>query len=331
MEKKKRKEEEVVLDVDSIQEEVLYEIPKEIKEYNEVNKVTDVRSSEDGLVSCLRNERVVARWIARNLDKYPNPKHVLSGGIAEGVYKSFTVPILSSGVYVNVLTDKEKAFLEYTLGLERNGLSIYKKENNFWDNFMVALGKEDNYFDLRIPMDYIKYKVLLANSELICPNLDTLVSKPKASYKFVLFTEGEEDRKNKKALTSTMEAYKEFGKYEEDKYTLKTILEIIQQKPISPNTKLDWIQNQINASIQQNAKLFLSVVKDEFLLQKVLIKRGVDAGIISNRGGFYYVKRDNTPLCNSGEDPNLSNAAKYLALPRNQELKFSIEAELNKE
>jgi len=52
--------------------------------------------------------------------------------MAEGSVRVFTVPRLSSGTYVNVLTDMEKTFLEDIMGLEYNALSIYKKENNFW-------------------------------------------------------------------------------------------------------------------------------------------------------------------------------------------------------
>jgi len=38
-------------------------------------------------------------------------------------------------MFVNVLTDKEKEFLEEFMGLEYNALSIYKKgHDNFWDD-----------------------------------------------------------------------------------------------------------------------------------------------------------------------------------------------------
>jgi hypothetical protein len=37
-----------------------------------------------------------------------NPRHVLSGGMADTSFKTYVVPRLaSSGVYVNVLTNKE--------------------------------------------------------------------------------------------------------------------------------------------------------------------------------------------------------------------------------
>lgn len=91
--------------------------------------------------------------------------------MAENASRTFVVPRLSSGMFVNVLTDAEKAFLEEIMGLEYNSLSIYKKVDNFWDDSnengisKVTLKKQDNYFDLSNPEDYIRYKILLANKE----------------------------------------------------------------------------------------------------------------------------------------------------------------------
>ena len=62
---------------------------------------------------------------------------------------------------------------------------------------------------------------------------------------------------------------------------------------------------------------------------KVTIKKAVEAGIISKRGEYYYLREDGSPLCGNNEDPTFTIAARYLSLPQNQELKFSIEAKLN--
>ena len=57
--------------------------------------------------------------------------------------------------------------------------------------------------------------------------------------------------------------------------------------------------------------------------------KAVEAGIISKRGDYYYFREDGSPVCGNNEDPTFTVAAKYLSLPQNQELKFSIEAKLN--
>ena len=75
--------------------------------------------------------------------------------------------------------------------------------------------------------------------------------------------------------------------------------------------------------------MFIKVVNDPSLSTKVLIKKAIEAGIISKRGDFHYIRKDNTPMCEAGQDPTLSMAADYLNSPKHQEMKFSIEAQLN--
>ena len=81
-----------------------------------------IEEDNDELVSCLRNEKIIVRYIPKMGGLWANttnPRHVLSGGMADTSFKTYVVPRLaSSGVYVNVLTNKEKEFLESYMGLE---------------------------------------------------------------------------------------------------------------------------------------------------------------------------------------------------------------------
>jgi hypothetical protein len=129
-------------------------------------------------------------------------------------------------------------------------------------------------------------------------------------------------------VTSKAQAYKAFGKIEDDKDKLRVIIEILDGRPTAANTKIEYLQGKVGELIETNTKLFLNVVNDPLLDNKVLIKKAIEAGIVANRGNYLYYKENNTPLCNNGEEPTLNIAAKFLSLPRNQELKFTIEAKL---
>ncbi|MCF0130779.1 MAG: hypothetical protein HUJ71_03585, partial [Pseudobutyrivibrio sp.] len=208
-------------------------------------------------VSCLRNQKVVVRYIPKTSGIWGNnPKHVLSGGMADTAVRSFVVPRLSSGLLVNVLTDSEKAFLEEYMGLEYNALSIYKKVNNFWSDSnetginRVRLTKHDNYLDLSDPEDYIKYKILLANKDFIAPSLQALQDAPKATYQFVIIEEGQETKMAQSNMSATMACYKEYGKIENDTDTLRVIIETIDKRPTAANTKLDGISEYEKLSKQ---------------------------------------------------------------------------------
>lgn len=330
----KKMEGMVNLDIEN--ELPLQEVPKEEFTSNK-NKKTQkkVEVPEEELVSCLRNERIIVRHVPKLTGMWGNnPKHILAGGMAEGAVRTFVVPRLSSGMFVNVLTDKEKSFLEEIMGLEYNALSVYKKVDNFWDDSnenginKVRLTKQDNYFNLSDPEDYIRYKILLANKDYIAPSLQALQDAPKATYQFVIISEGEETKNAKSNMSATMLCYKEFGKIEYDIDTLRVIVETIDGRPTSQTAKLEFLQTKVNSLIQADSKIFLKVITDPMLSTKVLIKKAIEAGLISNRGNYLYLRKDNTPLCEANEEPTLNIAAKYLNSPKHQEVKFALEAKL---
>lgn len=266
-----------------------------------------------------------------------DPKHILYGGMAEDAVKTFVVPKLTTGTFVNVLTNSEMAFLEDYLGMDKGALSVYKKENNFWSDAnpqginKVRLRKQDNYLDLSVPEDYIRYKILIANKDFVAPSPKVLEDRPKATYQFVIIEGNEQIDSAKRSMNITRECYKEFGKIEDDVETMMTVVELIDGRNVAPNTSSDFLQTRIDAFIQSNPKTFLKVVKDETLPTKVLIRRSINAGTIVKRGDYLYLKKDGKPLCGDNEEPVLSVAVKFLNNPRNQDMKLGLEALLKQD
>lgn len=327
--------ENIILDTEV--QETKAEIPKNIKEGDDAAEAPSRPSHpmDDDAVSCLRNEKVIVRFVPRPSMTVQNPRHVLYGGMAENAVRSFVVPKYSStGMYVNVLTKNEKNYLEKAMGLEYNALSIYKKKDNFWDDSnnqgigRVVLHKQDNYLDLSIPEDYIKYKILLANKDYIAPSLKELDERPKATYQFVIINEKAEAIQNLNRMDTIKRSYMEYGKIEDDFDTLRTVVELTEGRPISNKTKLDYLQGKINEYIQSNPRKFLNTIQDELLPAKVLIRKCIDAGLIGKKNDAYYLRADNTPLCEMNEVSTLNNAAKYISSVKRQELKFALEAKL---
>lgn len=333
---RRKMEKEVVLDENADIEMTMVQKSAAVGEVEAVNPDIPVPDTKP-LVNCLRKEKIFVRHIDKQKGKIRDPKHVLYGGMSENASKVYTVPLLRSGLLCDVLTKEEKDYLERALGLEPNTMSVYKKEHNFWSTAndeginKVILKKRGNVLDLSNPTDYIKYKILLANKDFIAPSVSALQDCPKATYEFVLESEEESARISKFNMSSKMQSYKEYGKYEENKDVLRFVVETMEGKPLSSNTKLDILQVKINDLIQSDAKLFLKVITDPMLNTKILIRKAVEKGIISKRGNYYYLRDGNLPLCSDNQDPTLSNAAAFLNLPRNQELKFSIEVKVKPE
>ena len=74
--------------------------------------------------------------------------------------------------------------------------------------------------------------------------------------------------------------------------------------------------------------MFLNVINDESLDNKVLIRKCISKGVVADRGGFLYIKDGNQPMCSNGEEPTINIAAKWLGKPKNQEILFSLQAKV---
>jgi hypothetical protein len=293
--------------------------------------------------SCLRNERVILRKLPKRTNLVQDSNHVMGDGMHENAFYIYSVPKLQkSNVFVNVLTDDEKNYLENIMGLPKNALSVYRqpKEENFWSNAnpnglsKITLRKRDNIFDLSKPTDYIAVKILLANKDKICPSMEEWAARPKETYEFVIIREGQESKMTKSNTDATIQAVMKLGKISEDKDVLKLVVETMMGKKYTDATSLEWLQTQALDLIKntpKNARMFLSIIDDESLDNKVLIRKCISKGIIADRGGFLYIKDGNVPMCGDGEDPTLKMAAKWLGKPSNQERLFKLQAQLKGE
>lgn len=281
----------------------------------------------------LRNERVYVRFVPQeNSFAGKDKQHPYYGNKADGTTDTYVVPVLrSTGKYKNVLTNDEKDFLEEMMGLDNNALSVYKAEDNYWDTFKVSLTKEGLYLDLSNPEDYIKYKVLLANSDSIAPSVQERIERPKATYRYEIVRDREETSIENAKMDATIASYKEFGKIEEDQDTVRVLVELLDGRPYAQNTtELAFLRSRVNMLIQQDARKFYQYITDPLLHSKVILRRATELGKVTVRGNYYYLAADGTPLCENGENPTLTVAARYINLPAHSDIKFLLESEVDK-
>lgn len=298
-----------------------------------------VEEQEDTM-NCLRNERVIVRKLPKKTGLVQDSNHIMGDGMHENAFRTYCVPKMQkSNNFVNVLTNAEKQYLEQVMGLQENALSIYKQpaEANFWSNAnpnglsSVTLKKRDNIFDMSKPTDYIAVKILLANKDKICPSMEEWAARPKETYEYVIIKEGEENKNAQSNTDATIQAVMKLGKIAEDKEVLKLVVETMVGKKYADNTTKEWLQTQALDMIKgtpKNARLFLNILNDDYLDNKVLIRKGISQGVIANRGNFLYIIDGNIPMCGDGEEPTMNVAAKWLGKPKNQEILFSLQAKL---
>lgn len=329
------------VNLDMVEQENLVELSYEKPQYEEHPFERGQREVvEKNIKNCLRNEKVIVRRLPKRTGLVTDSNHIMGDGMHENAHRTFCVPKLQrSNNFVNVLTNDEKNCLETVMGLEPGALSIYKQpaEKNFWSNAnpaglsSVRLTKKDNIFDMSKPTDYIAVKILMANKDKICSSMAEYQERPKETYEYVLLREGDESKNAQSGTDATIQAFMKLGKISDDKDILRLVVETMMGKKYSDNTTSEWLQTQASDLIKssvKNAKLFLSIVDDDLLDSKVLIRKCIAKGFIADRGGFLYIKDSNTPMCGDGEEPTMSVAAKWLNKPRNQEILFSLQAKI---
>lgn len=273
----------------------------------------------------LPNEIVIVRYIHRNRGMAANvdKNHVISGGLLSKAVRKFCTPLMRNGSIANILSNDEKEYLESITGLN---LSVY---GEFWNNFRVSLHKEDanNRLDLSNPMDFISYKILESLKNEIAPSWKDRNNKQ--TYQFAICREDEEMLEAKSKYDSKKEAFKMYGKIEDSKDKLLSVLKLLTNKPISSESKLEWLQHKVEEFIDNNATQFVNVMNDKTLYTKILINTALDKGIIIKKSNKYSTV-DGLDLCNSGEIATFDNAVAYLDNVKNQEVRALIEAKINK-
>jgi hypothetical protein len=286
-----------------------------------MKEVTKVTSTFE-----LPNEVIIVKYINRRRGMAANVEanHVISGGMLSNAVRKFSAPIQRNGSIKNVLTNEEKLFLEDATGLD---LSIY---GEFWNNYYVKLGKEDagNRFDTSSPMDYISLKILqsLSKDEIALSWADRNKNQ---TYQFAITREEEEMLESKGKYDAKKEAFKLYGKIEEDKERLLGVYKLLTNKLVSKESTLSWLQHKIEEIIDQTPSSFVNVISDKAFYTKMLINSGVEANVITKAGNKYSTV-DGLELCNAGEVATFDNAVKYLDAPKNQEVRSIVEAKINK-
>lgn len=276
----------------------------------------------------LKNEIVDIKFINSTSTMYSNDSP-LKGGLAETSSITYAVP-RENGMVKAVLTPDEQEFFENYFNLPENTMNPSAINNNYWTTYnrgyinRVTLDKSGKRLNLSNAKDYIEYKILLSNPEYICPNQETLENNRKATYRFVMNNDTTVAASAGKSADMKLELFEIYAKYKEDVDMLRTICYLIEHKKVSPKTKIELLKEKLVNMMENRAKDCYAVMSAKNLEQKKAILIGVEKGIISDRNGFYYVTESGQKLADDYTEPNLNNAANYLADVANQELYLSI-------
>lgn len=273
----------------------------------------------------LPNEEVVVKFIPRKKGMAANvdANHIISGGMLPNAKRKFGAPLQTNGSIANILTKEEKEYLEGVTGLN---LSVY---GDFWTTYQVSLFKDDasNKFDLSNPMDYISVAILKSYKDKIATKWND--RNKKQTYDFVITRDSEIGDERKFTLDTKKEAWKAYGKMEDDREKLIGVLKLLSNTPISKDSKLKWIQGKVEDYVDTMPSSFLNVIDDDNLEIKMLINKALDHGYIVRKGNKYSTV-DGLELSENKQPASFDNAVTYLSNPKHQDVRDLVIAKINK-
>jgi len=254
----------------------------------------------------------------------PDTSHPASF-LMDGCKNVYVVPQLRNGQLQNPLTDEEKDFFENSsesgLSFEAGELSIYKKKDNFWNNFSVELGKSSKTLDLSNPYDYFEYKVLLLNSEFVAPDYDS--RNDKRTYKYYLVDDLDEAKSKSAEYGKEAAAWRYFDEVTKDRAKVRSVLRLMGNSTSTDDSD-DFLAKELGSIIKNPGGIdrFLSIVEDGDIELKMFIHQALEIRALTYKKGNYYLNGKTSPI------GDFEAVVKFFKEDENSELMVTIKAKI---
>jgi hypothetical protein len=220
--------------------------------------------------------------------------------------------------FPNGMTQKE--FFEKELGVNLN--PTLPQDTNFWRTDRrgrVILTKEGTTLNLGLPLDMLKYLILLSNKMLVSPSYDDRVLK--ATYEFMIVDEHKVTSKKLEEASVKAQAYVKFAEVTNSKAATIGFIKSLG-RTIPATATEDWLKGEVLNIVDSNPIYFLEIVNHPQYNERIFVQEAIEAGAIIRKGEKRYT------LDNGSELGDLTDTISYLLNPDNQDVKLRIKAKI---
>lgn len=171
-----------------------------------------------------------------------------------------------------------RVLLEEAMGLEagtlKKGTTI--KPNEFWINYNIRIGLDDEHFDTNIPEKWLAVEFLKAQ-----PQVAYGVTNIKARSEYVLFTREEEAANSNKEKKSKRAAYALF-----EKLTLEDMAEILAVIGVKASSLTPSIvEDKLSDYMEEYPNKFIAIVMDPARKNKTFVRKALEKAILTMEDG----------------------------------------------
>jgi hypothetical protein len=225
---------------------------------------------------------------------------------------------------IDPLNDAEREWFYLNgkeLGIQDGDLSCHKPIN-FWTKFGVDLSRDPLTLNLFDPMDFLRYKYLLAQIDIIAPSWEKRFDK--GTYRFAIRDYDVEASTNVKKIAKEKEVNRHFYKIENDEFKLRALLKMYYytkgtKRSIPSNANINNLTNDVYELIKNDLDKIYEIIMDPTFETKLLVHESVDSGKITKLSGSEYQI--------DGQDDvlTLTELVKFLEDKKNQHIKLKLE------
>jgi len=231
-------------------------------------------------------------------------------------------------VYIDPLTDSEKQYFiqpEVGLGIKIDDLSVHKSPN-YWSRFEVNLTRDPIVLDLNNPMDYLRYKFLLAQRDLISPSW--IARLDKGTYKFSIKDDEADQEEEMSRIDLEMEVMTYFNNIQGSIRKMSALLSLYYErsnirKKIPTNATTSFLKSEVHKIIKNDLKIVYEIIQDQYFEERVLVVQGVTTGAIMKLSGSEY------QIVGEEDVLNLRELLEFLRNKKNQATRAKIELQID--
>lgn len=229
-------------------------------------------------------------------------------------------------------SEEEQEYFERKLNLPKNSLSVFDRNNKYWDEYRVVITDAGLVLDLTNVSDYLQYKVLKTNKHLVAPSWNERNDDPRFRVAFV--EEGYENIEINKVQDKKKKAYVFLSRIEDSVDKMIDVLNIMGKKVNrKAGTSLDFLKAELYKIIEDTVAppgepspldAFIAIAEDKDYEFKVLIDKALNAKALYRVGKTgYRLPKGDEPIADDTRE-----MIDWLKDPKNQVKFETIKAQI---
>lgn len=219
------------------------------------------------------NKIIEVRPVTRSSQIFDSPVAMFKGSV-----KSLDLPIdPARRSRVNIFKDEEEQeFFEKKFNLPPGSMSIYDRNNKFWNEYRVVIPDDGIVLNLNNISDLLKYKVLQANDHIVARSWNE--RNDDARFKFALVEEGSENIELNKTQDIKKKAYVFIGKIEDSVDKMIDVLNVFGKKiDRRKGVSIDFLKAELYKIVEDNTQVerLISIAEDKDFEYRVIIDKAL--------------------------------------------------------